>query len=171
MKAPSFTLAISASPRGFAFVVFQSDATPFDWGIREIRGSQKNPRSLAAVKKLSERYQPEAIVIEETGRDSRRGGRIRALYRSIILLAERNNVRVARYTRAHVRATFDRENARTRPELAQAVAARIPAFAPKLPPLRKIWMSEDPRQSLFDAAALGITHLRKGEPRSTVPSA
>ena len=150
-----FILAVSASPRGFAFVVFAGSDQPFDWGVKEIRGNQKNARCLLAIKKLIRQYRPEAVVIEDTRAGSRRGPRIRALYRGIADVAGREQVKVVQYTKAQVRAAFAAENVRTRPEIAQAVAARIPAFAPKLPPLRKIWMSEDPRQSLFDAAALG----------------
>lgn len=38
----------------------------------------------------------------------------------------------------------------TKYEIAKAIARRIPAFAHRLPRLRKLWMSEDPRQGLFD---------------------
>jgi hypothetical protein len=155
-----FVLGVSASPRGFAFVLFQQPTAPFDWGVKEIRGAHKSALTLLAIKKLIRQYRPKTIVIEETGKDSHRGPRIRALYRSIVELAQRERITVVRYTRAQVRATFATENARTRPEIAAAIAARIPAFAPKLPPLRKIWMSEDSRQGLFDAAALGVTYYR-----------
>jgi hypothetical protein len=154
----SCVLAVSASPRGFAFVLFVGPDNPFDWGVHEIRGIHKSARCLLAIKKLVRKYNPATIVIEEAGRDSRRGPRIRALYRDIIALAERQQRVVERYTREEVRATFAAEHARTRPEIAAAIAARIPAFAPKLPPFRKIWMSEDRRQSLFDAAALGVVY-------------
>lgn len=72
-------------------------------------------------------------------------------------------VPLTHYTKVKVQAAFAAENAKTRPEIARAIAARLPVFAPKLPPLRKIWMSEDPRQSLFDAAALGMTYFRLRE--------
>lgn len=153
-----FILAVSASPRGFAFVVFTGPDQPYDWGVKGVRGKQKNARCLLAIKKLFQQYRPEALVIEDTHAGSRRGPRIRALYRAVVELAGREHVKVVRYAKAQVRATFAAESARTRPDIAQAVAKRIPAFAPKLPPLRKIWMSEDPPQSLFDAGALRVTH-------------
>jgi hypothetical protein len=153
-----FILAVSPSPRGFAFVIFQGGERPFDWSVKEIRGSEKNIRSLAAIAKLLDQYHPEAVVIEETRRGSRRGFRIRSLLKEVATRAEREGIVVGRYTKAQVRATFAAENARTRPAIAQTIAARIPAFAPRLPRLQKIWMSEDPRQSLFDAAALGLTY-------------
>jgi hypothetical protein len=153
-RAP-LVLAVSASPRGFAFVLFAGPTTPFDWGVKEFRGPHKSALTLLALKKLLRQYRPERLVIEETGKGSRRGPRIRALYRDLVALAGREQVPVMRFTKAEVRAAFAPENARTRPEIAKAVAARLPVFTPKLPPFRKIWMSEDPRQSLFDAAGLG----------------
>jgi hypothetical protein len=163
---PAFILAVSASPRGFAFVVFVDATTPVDWGVKEIRGSQKNPRCLYEVKKLMRQYRPTALVFEETGKGSRRGPRIRAFYRALAELAKREQVRGVRYTGAQVRATFAADGARTRPEIAKVIAARIPAFARYLPLPRKIWMSESRWQSLFDAAAIGSAYYaaidRKG---------
>jgi len=52
----------------------------------------------------------------------------------------------------------DYYGAETKYEIAQAVAGIIPAFKHRLPPIRKIWQSEDERQSLFDAASLGIAY-------------
>jgi len=45
-------------------------------------------------------------------------------------------------------------------QLAEAIAARIPAFERYLPPPRKPWMSEDSRMNLFDAAALALTFFQ-----------
>ena len=56
---------------------------------------------------------------------------------------------------------FASVGAGTKYEIAKAIATQIPAFAHRLPRLRKIWMSEDPRQSLFDAAALGLTFFAR----------
>ena len=49
---------------------------------------------------------------------------------------------------------YDRKYAR-----AVALAERFPALAPKLPPKRKCWQSEDYRMSIFDAAVLGVAHF------------
>ena len=158
MTRGKLVLAVATSPRGFAFVLFHDPTAPLDWGIKTIPGEQKNPRCLLAIKKLLRLYHPSVIVLEETGKDSRRGPRLRALNRDIAELATREKVKVIRLTTAKVRATFAPANARTKAEIAKVIAGKIPAFAPKLPPPRKIWMSEDPRQSLFDAVALGMTY-------------
>jgi hypothetical protein len=155
---PSFTLAVSASPRGFAFVLFRGRNDPFDWGVKDISGEHKNARCLAEIKKLMLWYRPQALVFEETGKGSRRGPRIRALYRMVEESAYRQRIPVVRLTKNQIRGVFTPLGAATRPEIAKAIALQIPAFIPRLPRLRKIWMSEDPRQTLFDAAALGMTY-------------
>jgi hypothetical protein len=159
-----FILAVSPSPRGFAFVLFEGPTTPFDWGIKEMRGDDKNARTLAAITKLIREYHPAALVIEQhEGEASRRGKRIRALLSTLAEVAAIEQLTVVRYTRFDVRRTFKGEQAQTKPDIAKAVAARIDAFATRLPPIRKIWMSEHPRQSLFDAAALGLTFFARAQ--------
>jgi hypothetical protein len=61
-----------------------------------------------------------------------------------------------RVSRTEVREVFARVDALTKRDIALAVAKQIPAFERYLPPVRKPWMSEDARMSLFDAAALAL---------------
>lgn len=157
-----FVLAVSVTPRGFAFVLFEGPTTPFDWGIKEKRGLAKSARTFAAITKLVEYYHPAALVIESISpKGARRGPRIRALLGEVEQASRAAGIPVFHYSRADVRRVFAQDGVRTRPEIARAIASRIPAFAPKLPPLRKIWMSEDPKQSLFDAAALGTVFFAR----------
>ena len=155
-----FVLSIYPTSRGFAFVVFESAESPFDWGTKEFRGRDKNVETLRALAALIDRYRPEALVIEDfTVKGSRRSPRVRKLYRALIHLAETEQVEVHRISRAQVKLCFASVGATTKYEIAVAIASEIPAFAHRLPRTRKIWMSEDPRQNLFDAAALGLTHF------------
>jgi hypothetical protein len=62
------------------------------------------------------------------------------------------------YDRAIIRRFFAPTEARTKHEIAEVIAREIPAFTQRLPPIRKIWKREDPPQSLFDAATLGMTY-------------
>jgi hypothetical protein len=171
MKEPNFVLAFYPTTHGFAFVLFEGPQSPFDWGVRELRGTRKNARTLKALKKLIDRYRPQALVIENTSRvRSRRVERIRRLHRMIRHLAKAEQVDAYRYTRSEVRARFASVGAIRKDEIAEAIATVIPAFAHRLPPKRKIWMSEDPRQSLFDAAALGLTYYGEAEALGKDPS-
>ena len=156
----SFILAIYPSARGFAFVVFEGPDSPFDWGTKEFRGSDKNAHSLSAITELVERYRPDAIVIEDFAEDgARRSSRIRRLYRSIVQLAQTECIDLFRYSKTQVRHCFGavrrHDQVRHRDRDCKTHSGIRPS-----PPARseKIWMSEDERQNLFDAAALGLTH-------------
>ena len=151
--------------RGFAFVLLEGPESPYDWGIREIKGKQKNAKTLEEVKKLIGRYRPEVLVIEDAaGGKSRRTTRIRRLYRLLIHLAKSEYVDTHRYSRSVIKQCFAPVGATTKHEIAKAIAMQIPAFAHRIPRERKPWMSEDSRQSLFDAAALGLTYYAHGVP-------
>lgn len=152
------TLAIYATSKGFAFVLFHGPSVPFDWGLRGISNPSRNRKCLEAVADLIEQYQPLSIILEDTSEhESRRTVRIRRLYQSIVHLATANAIDVHRIEKASINKVFGSVGAVTKYEIAQAIAIQIPAFAAKLPRARKPWMSQDERQCLFDAAALGIT--------------
>ena len=50
-------------------------------------------------------------------------------------------------------------------EVARAVADHLPELAPRLPPRRKPWMSQDERMSIFEAVAFGLTFYHSITPR------
>lgn len=154
----NLVLAIYPFSRGFAFVFFEGPDSPFDWGVKEIKEKHRNTKTLDEIKKIIDRYRPEVLVIEETTvKESRRTSRIRKLYRMLVHLAEAEYIELHRYTKGTIKECFTSVGASTKYEIAKAIAIQIPAFAHRIPPFRKPWMSEDPRQSLFDAAALGLT--------------
>lgn len=158
-------LAVYPSSKGVAFVLFEGPDSPFDWGIKEIKGTIKNQTTVEAIERIIDRYQPDVLVIEETReRGSRRTVRIRRLYRSLMHLAHAQVIDVVAYPKRVVRNTFAQVGASTKYEIAQAIARTIPAFSIRLPRVRKPWMSQDSRQSLFDAAALGITYYAQHVP-------
>lgn len=156
----NLVLAVYPFSRGFAFVFFEGPDSPFEWGVKEIKEKHKNTKTLEAIKKLVDRYRPEVLVIEDTAdRGSRRTSRIRKLYRTLVHFAQAEYVDLHRCSRAEVKECFASVGAGTKYEIAKAIATQIPAFAHRIPRFRKPWMSEDPRQSLFDAAALGLTYF------------
>ncbi len=166
-RAPLYPTA-----RGFSFIVFEGPESPYDWGVKKFTGQHKNQRCIDAIKKLIDQYQPYAVILEDTyDTDIHRASRIKKLYFRIAHLAQSERIEVHRFTRAKVKNTFRRSGASTKYEIAQAVAIHIPAFAHRLPPLRKPWMSEDPRMSLFDAAALGLTFFATRPERGDLPGA
>ena len=150
-------LALSAFSRGFAFVLFEGPNNPFDWGVKEIRDRQKNIPTLQGIKELVDRYRPEVIVITDlTNNGSKQAVRIEKLHRMIKHLAGTEYVELFEFPRSAVKQYFEPAGSTTKYEIAKVIAQQIPAFAHRQPPYRKAWMSADPRQYLFDAAALAL---------------
>lgn len=164
-------LSIYPSSRGYAYVLFESAQNPYDWGVKDIRNKNKNEAALEGLRILIERYRPDIIVIEDYAeKDSRRSTRIRRLYRMVSNIAMKERIELNRISRDSVYKCFASVGANTKYDIAQAVAQQIPALAHRLPRVRKIWMSEDPRQSLFDAMALGMAFYNSSEYEADAPT-
>lgn len=156
------TLAIHPDRRGFGWVAFTGPFAVHDFG-RPTTKRDKNAACLEKVETLLERFHPETVVLESFDRPySLRPVRTARLCRAIAALAADRGVEVAIYTRADVAACFLDVGARTRDEIAQAVARHVDALRDRLPKRRKPWHAEDPRMALFSAAALVLTHYRLG---------
>lgn len=150
-------LALFPSTAGLGFAVFEGRGLPLNWGVKLI-SKNKNEAALKTAVALMERYLPSAVVVEDyTGKDSRKCDRIEYLIAAMARAAKRRNVRIARYSRSDIRQCFAAFGAFTKYEIAQAVSRELPEFEPYLPPVRKIWLPEHYRMSIFDAAALAFT--------------
>lgn len=162
VSAGELILSIYPFSRGFAFVLFEGIESPFDWGVREIKEKHRNVLTVEAIKELIDRYRPEVLVIEDVSDPiSRRSPRIKKLYQMLTHLATAEYVDLAEVRESAVREYFLSVGAVTKYERALAIGRQIPAFGHRIPRVRKAWMSADPRQSLFDAAALGILFYGK----------
>jgi hypothetical protein len=128
-----------------------------DWGTKGVRGD-KNRESLKHVAQLIERYRPDVIVIEDCQHKSaRRRVRVRHLVNAIALIASIRKLRVRRVSRSTIKKTFTQGGAAAKHQIASEIAKRFPELAPRLPPVRKPWMSEDNRMSIFDSVSLALT--------------
>ena len=168
---PDLLLAVYPTTRGFAYVMFDGPISPFDWAMKDMPPKGKNAATLTAIEKLIERYHPDVLVMEKLKPSGQnRSIRICDLYKAILHLAETHQIEVFRYDRSDVQRWFASVCAKTKPEIAQAIAREIPAFIHRLPPIRKIWMSADRRQSLFDASALALCYFNDASLGSTSSS-
>jgi hypothetical protein len=155
-------LAVYLNSRGFAFVAFEGSLSPYDWGVKDIRGEHQNARCLARIDLLLDRFQPIALVVQDMSvNGTRRGERIRALNTEIGDHAQAREIPLYAYSREDVRSAFEHLSVTNKYELAEAIAKHIPAFERYMPPPRKLWMSEDARMGLFDATALILTFFQK----------
>ena len=160
LRKGELVLAICPFSRGIAFTLFEGPLSPIDWGIKEVRTSDRNTKALAVAIALIERLQPDVVVLEDYSRGhGHKSPRVRRLHRLIANYADGQAIEVIQFSKAGVRLCFADVGARTRYEIAQSVAARVHALSHRLPPVRRIWMSEDPRMSLFDAAAIAMAYF------------
>lgn len=157
LRRHALVLSVYLNTRGFAFIVFEGHLSPFDWGIRETRGTPKNKTCRVRITTVFDRYAPDALVIQDTSEQgTERVRRIRDLNASIAKLANDRGIPVFAYSRENVRRAFEGYGCPNKQSLAELIAKHIPALERYVPPLRKAWMSEDRRMGLFDAAALAL---------------
>jgi hypothetical protein len=92
-------LAVYINARGFAFVAFEGSLSPYDWGVKEIRGPHKNARCLARFDRLLDLYEPAALVLQDTSPNGTpRVGRIRALNSAMGEHAEERGIPLHAYS-------------------------------------------------------------------------
>lgn len=153
-------LCIYPSARGIGYAVFEGSRSLVDWGVKHIRSGRKNARAMQAVRDLATFYHPDRLVIRDYGRsDAKHNVRIKGLLSSIAVFAKEDRMRTVMLGRAEIRACFGKHGAKSKKEIAETVARAFVELEPRLPPVRRIWMSEDARMSMFDAVALGMTYF------------
>ena len=170
--APTYQLglvfAVHPTAKGFGWVLFESPLSPIDWGLASAR-TGRNARLLARFERLLKRYEPAVLILEAyEGRAAGRSDRIKDLCQSMQHLAACQGIETRVYERSAIRLCFASTGAHTRYEIALTIAQRIDALSHRLPRKRSSWMNGDPRQSLFDAAALAVTYFAatgRGQPQ------
>ncbi len=146
-------LALDPTTKGFGFAVLEGPARLIDWGLKQARGD-RNRTCVKRAAELIARYSPHALVVEDTeARGSRRCARVRELTADLRTLALEHNVRFRTISGRKVKKLFAAVGAATKHQIAVAIAKWFPELDPHLPPIRKPWMSEDERMSIFDAVA------------------
>ncbi|WP_166301800.1 hypothetical protein [Bradyrhizobium sp. 2S1] len=156
LRRYALVLAIYLNTRGCGFVLFEGHMSPFDWGMREIRGPRKHGRCVTRIIKKFDRYLPDVVVLQGTSPEgAQRARRIADFNAAIAELAKSRGIPVYLYSRDQVRAAFDYLGCVNKHALAEVIAKHIPALERYVPP-RKPWMSENARMGIFDAAALGL---------------
>lgn len=156
------TLGLHLTSRGFGWVVCEG---PFGFvasGVfTSIRGN-KNANCRRKTEKLIALFKPSEFVIEACTDRTRRSARVSALSVDLLAVAADRGLYIASYPREKVQEAFAVVGARTREEVAEAIARFYPALALRLPKPRKPWNSEDKRLGMFCAAAVVLTHFHNG---------
>lgn len=150
---------------GFGFVILEIDPLQLvDWGVARHSPNATEQRE-DAVRKLLELYEPTAIVLEDV-RETRllRRNALNVFTETTAELLSQSGVPVYRYSRQEIRLAFERSGEFTKHGIAKVLAAQFPELESRLPRPRKVWESEDPRMSIFDALSLVITRLVSSRP-------
>ena len=156
-------LSIIFNTRGFGYALFEGVLAPVDWGIKTIKDKEDY---LEHVRLLLHLFEPSVIVLPDcAGQLARCTKAIRELIDRIAKLAGKKRIKVLRYSRADIRTCFAYYGARNKDEIARSIAKLLPEFAHRVPPMRKLWMSEDYRMGLFDALSLVFTYYAKEQLR------
>lgn len=155
-------LGFHPTARGFGWTVFENPFKLVSHGIYESR-AEKNAGCLRKLTWLLKVCEPEVLVIEAFDRESsQRSERIRKLCLAVISTAAEHNAEIDCLKRADVQRAFAAIGAKTRDEVAEAVARHIPTLRTHLPDRRKQWNGEDKRLSVFAAGALVLAHYHNG---------
>lgn len=157
----ALTLGFYPACRGFGWAAFEAPFSVYDWGVVSV-SKDKNARSLYHFERILDRLSPETLVLERFPPKVRRTKRVVALQKAIMAIALGRGIEVASFMRGDVQGCFSEVGARTRLEIAAAVARQIPALSHRLPRRRGAWLPEDRWMALFNAAALVLTHYRLG---------
>jgi hypothetical protein len=165
-------LAIALRSRRFGFAVFEGPIRLLNWGM--VFYPLNNPAQHAAASKrvasLLTLFAPSIIVVGKTRKvnicDS---SGIRPILRLIRHKASSREIPVHLMTRAEVRPVFHTLHAKSKHEIASMLAQMFPELFCKLPPERKIWESEHPIMTMFDAVAFGFAYWQSDSERDPTP--
>lgn len=157
----SLVLGFHPTARGFGWAVFENPFKLVSHGTYEARGD-KNAGSLRKLTWLLKVLAPEVLVLEAFDKRTLRSERIRKLCLDVVNAAADHGAQLDCLRRSDVQKTFELVNARTRDEIAEAVARHVPTLRAHLPDRRRQWNGEDKRLSVFCAAALVLAHYHNG---------
>jgi len=152
-------IAIRAPWLGFAEL--DARGRLLDWGMifyqrrtaDELRSAKRRLNAILA------RTNPTFIVIVLPGlKANERIASVRSVARSLRAAASRRSIQVVRLRRSAIRAAFAPCRARSKYQIAVALARAFPEVSQKLPPVPKFWEKEDSKMALFDALAGAVAY-------------
>ena len=152
-------LSLDLRARRFGYAVFEGPHTLLDWGIRT---HENGERSLMEYRldSLRSMFAPSIILVRKT-KESHRVGQsmIGHGLRAVKAFAKRVMVVVRVIDGSSLRKFFSEDAKVNKHDVARMVADQFPELSWRLPPKRKPWQTEPTRQSIFDAASLGVFYF------------
>jgi D-alanyl-D-alanine carboxypeptidase len=165
-------LAIVLRSRRFGFAVFEWPNRLLDWGMvfYPLNDGAQRRAVTKRVESLLTLFTPSIVVVGRTRLlNVRNGSGVRPILRSIRHEALSRAIPVHIMTRVEVREVFHALHAKSKHEIASMLAQMFPELFCKLPPERKIWESEHPIMTMFDAVALGFTYWQRDSAHDPPP--
>jgi hypothetical protein len=154
---PVRILALDVHPKRYGYAVLELPAELLDWGVRR-QHLRNAPRSLnwarKSVRDLLDRWRPSLIVTKELSKS-----RLKRIGASLVAEARRFGIPVRPVREAAILSTFGDGRFVTKYRIAQMLVQRFSFLTFLLPPLRKIYESQDYRMSVFAAVALALTAI------------
>jgi hypothetical protein len=152
-------LSLDLRARRFGYVVFEGPHALLDWGTRTHAEGESSLLE-HRLNSLRSMFAPSIILVRKT-RETHPGGQsmIRHPLRAVKALAKRVMVVVRVIEGSSLRTYFAKEAKVNKHEIAKMVADQFPELSWRLPPKRKPWETEPARQSIFDAASLGVFYF------------
>jgi hypothetical protein len=163
MTNPSLrrVLTLDIRPRRFGYAVFEGPDLLLDWGIRT-HGEDERSSLERSLSNLRSMFSPSVILIRKSAKSSQiKQPRIDRAFRIVKHFAKHMLVRVQLVDASLLRGFFSRDATADKHDIARTVAERFPQLSWRLPPKRKPWQSESKRQSIFDAASVGVYYFAR----------
>jgi hypothetical protein len=151
-------MALDLRVRRFGYVVFEG-STILDWGVRTYANGDRSllERRLSDLRSM---FAPSIILIRETAESHQFGQpMIRHVLHTVKAFAKRALMVIRVIDSSSLRSFFSRGVKVNKQDIARMVADRFPELSWRLPPERKPWQTEPRRQSIFDAASLGLFYF------------
>jgi hypothetical protein len=148
-------LGVDPSTRSVAFALLEGPDLLFDWGTKST-GKADSARALEVIGALVTKFQPQILAIEDCkARGSRRCPRVRKLLYDLASIVP-PSVTIRRISIRRFASASEDSRAQTKYQRAVDLAQCFPELQPRLPRLRKPWMSEDVRVNVFDALGFAL---------------
>ena len=166
-------LAIDLRPTRFAYALFEGPKLLLDYGMGAYPDGEGG-RVVAAGKRfagLLNLCSPAAVVVKrERWVSSKTDPSEPSTAKAIAREASAHSIPVHLLGEKELRATYRNLGCETKYQMASALTRVFPELLWKLPSERRIWQSEHPRMSLFDAIGLGLAYWQHETTELSPPS-
>jgi hypothetical protein len=147
-----FIVGIDPTPRGLAFVFFESGEL-LDWGTR-----RSDDGEIRLLDRLLDDVNADVLVLEDPDAPrSERRPRMKELLRRLRAHAESRGVELRLVSRHAVRSEWAKRGRTRKHAVAEAIAESFPEIDVLVPRVRKVYRSEEARAEIFDALSIVLS--------------